>query len=259
MVDNAGAAPGVSRPSGSRVYFGSSTPATKHCFNLCLKIERGRVASPDDPAVATDQEGGRHAGDRVGGVGVGRFVGFVLGTPELLDGPQAVLMDVLSERFAVVVDADRDQGHVLAPRLPTALAERRPAVSIGSLQGPHHVAQNSRKTIRPRKSAILTGWPVSRSKACAGSRQVPAAQGHAKREILSRRLVLDSELSQMLAPNLDPVLTAELARAARRDVFERDLAVGSELPLGDGQEAVIREACTKPDNPRPRAFDPRRG
>ena len=89
-------------------------------------------------------------------MGRGRLFGFIRGTPEVADGRQAVLLDVPSEVSAVVVDADRDEHHVFSPRLPATLAGAI-SFSIGSRQGPHHVAQNSRKTTWPRKSANRTG------------------------------------------------------------------------------------------------------
>src|SRR5262245_29042813 len=81
------------------------------------------MAPPDDPAVATDQEGRRHARDRVGPAGGAGLLGLIPRAPEMPDGREPVLPDVAAERVAVVVDADRDERDVVPPRLTPALAE----------------------------------------------------------------------------------------------------------------------------------------
>src|SRR4051812_43146806 len=102
--------------------------AGEQFLDLRLDLQRSRVPSPGDPPVAIDQEGGRHAGDRVGRVRGGGRAGRVLRAPEVPDGPQAVLTDVPAELVAVLVDADRDERHLVLPRLAAAPAERGEAL-----------------------------------------------------------------------------------------------------------------------------------
>ena len=119
---------------------------------------------------------------------------------------------------------------------------------MGSWQGPHHVAQNSRNTTRPRNS-LLRDRPAG-SEVLARSAGVRSpARGHAERESLAIGPVLDGELADVFARDLHCVFTVEGYFPPARNVSSAIRPSASSFPrqrAGDRTE----EACTTHDKAR---------